>query len=291
MKDFAIFILTHGRPDKQYTLDILKEHGYTGKVYLVLDDTDKSIQQYIDNFGAENIIIFNKNHYLNTADVGTNKPTDKCILYAKCACEDISKSLGLKAFVVCDDDITRIKLRVPDYEHGSLPTYDGNFDKLFEYMVDFMIEGKLVGTGFCEQVAFLPGIKVFDEAHREKLRNLRIPYQFIFRNAAYPVEWRSYYGEDDITEMLDNHIRPWYKVPFVQYSSLPTGGYHDTEDGMSETYKLVGDFERTMLYVMYRPDCVMVRTYHVTSENKDIWIKQVRKNNAFPKIISGRFKK
>lgn len=33
--DFAVLILTHGRPEQQHTLRSLERSGYTGRVYLV----------------------------------------------------------------------------------------------------------------------------------------------------------------------------------------------------------------------------------------------------------------
>ncbi len=41
--DFAVFILTHGRPDTIRTLDTLKRGNYTGKWYLVIDNEDKQM--------------------------------------------------------------------------------------------------------------------------------------------------------------------------------------------------------------------------------------------------------
>ena len=59
-KDFAVFILTHARPDNVKTYTTLKKCGYTGKIYLIVDNEDKSIDKYISNFGLDNIKIFNK---------------------------------------------------------------------------------------------------------------------------------------------------------------------------------------------------------------------------------------
>lgn len=44
--DTAIFIITHQRADKQLTLKMLKQSGYSGKVYLVVDDMDCQLQEY-----------------------------------------------------------------------------------------------------------------------------------------------------------------------------------------------------------------------------------------------------
>ncbi|EFN6257501.1 hypothetical protein FVI12_21595 [Escherichia coli] len=40
--DFCAFILTHGRPDKVLTYRTLRRAGYTGKIFIVVDDEDKT---------------------------------------------------------------------------------------------------------------------------------------------------------------------------------------------------------------------------------------------------------
>lgn len=39
--DFGVFIITHGRANEQITLKTLKKCGYSGKVFLVIDDEDE----------------------------------------------------------------------------------------------------------------------------------------------------------------------------------------------------------------------------------------------------------
>ena len=41
-EDFAAFILTHGRPDRVLTYKKIRDCGYTGKIYLIVDDLDKN---------------------------------------------------------------------------------------------------------------------------------------------------------------------------------------------------------------------------------------------------------
>ncbi|MEW3551668.1 hypothetical protein MZV21_26770 [Escherichia coli] len=36
--DFCAFILTHGRPDKVLTYRTLRRAGYTGKIFIVVDE-------------------------------------------------------------------------------------------------------------------------------------------------------------------------------------------------------------------------------------------------------------
>ena len=49
--DFCVFILTHGRPDRVHTYDTLMKAGYTGKVFIVIDDEDKQAEGYRQRFG------------------------------------------------------------------------------------------------------------------------------------------------------------------------------------------------------------------------------------------------
>lgn len=57
--DFCIFILTHGRPDNLITLNTLKQCGYTGNYYLVIDNEDKRANEYFEKY-RKKVIQFDK---------------------------------------------------------------------------------------------------------------------------------------------------------------------------------------------------------------------------------------
>ena len=44
--DFAVFILTHGRAKQQKTVKTLKRCGYTGRLYLIVDETKSWMSIY-----------------------------------------------------------------------------------------------------------------------------------------------------------------------------------------------------------------------------------------------------
>ena len=50
-KDFAIFILSHGRANDIKTVDTLKRGHYTGDWYVVIDDEDNDEDLYRQKFG------------------------------------------------------------------------------------------------------------------------------------------------------------------------------------------------------------------------------------------------
>ena len=43
--DFAVFILTHGRANNVKTYATLRNSGYTGKIYLILDTPGRPVQK------------------------------------------------------------------------------------------------------------------------------------------------------------------------------------------------------------------------------------------------------
>ena len=58
-KNFAVFILSHGRPDNVITYKTLKKLRYKGKIYIIIDNEDKTQKKYYKNFGNK-VIIFDK---------------------------------------------------------------------------------------------------------------------------------------------------------------------------------------------------------------------------------------
>ena len=56
--NFCTFILTHGRAGNVITYKTLKDEGYTGPLFLAVDNEDSQIAEYQKNFGKENVLIF-----------------------------------------------------------------------------------------------------------------------------------------------------------------------------------------------------------------------------------------
>ena len=67
-QDFAVFILTHGRSDNQLTLKTLKRQGYSGRWYLIIDNEDNQQEEYISRYGADHVIVFDKETEVKKTD-------------------------------------------------------------------------------------------------------------------------------------------------------------------------------------------------------------------------------
>ena len=280
--DFVVFICTHGRPDKQYTYDTLCKCGYTGKVVFVLDDTDKTIQQHIDLFGEDNIIVFNKNHYINSDlyDKGDNEPHYKCIVYAKRAVEDIAKYMGLKYFAISDDDITNFTIRYPS--NDKLATYKvTDLDLILDNYINIM-HNDVAGVGFGYSKSYFKGVSTFEY---KQLSNRSMPYQFVIRDADVDVNWKSWFGEDDITELCSSTLGDvWLSIPYVMQTMKPIGSV-SASGGMADTYKQFDTFKLNFNILKYCPSSTRMMQYN----GKYTVAKKVV--NSFPKIVSEVYKK
>ena len=106
--DFAVFILTHGRADNVVTVPAIKKAGYTGKIYFIIDDEDEQAEEYKKNFGADRVIIFDKQAAYDRADTMDNFNDHRAIIYARNECWRIAEELGLKYFLMLDDDYKSI---------------------------------------------------------------------------------------------------------------------------------------------------------------------------------------
>ena len=110
-KDFAVFIISNNRHDKVYTEAMLKKYNYTGEYFIVLDNEDNSIDKYIEKFGKEKIIVFDKKAIADKTDEGNNFDNRRTTPHARNACFDIAKDLNYKYFLVLDDDYTVFRYR------------------------------------------------------------------------------------------------------------------------------------------------------------------------------------
>lgn len=130
--NFAVFILTHGRPNNVKTLTTLKKCGYTGKIYFIVDNEDKCVNDYIKNFGVDYVKVFNKKEMADSIDEGNNFDERRTITHARNACFKIAKELNIKYFVQLDDDYYYFGYR---YDTGA--KIIKNMDKVFEIMLNF----------------------------------------------------------------------------------------------------------------------------------------------------------
>lgn len=247
---FAVFILTHGRPDNVITFETLRRSGYTGRTYLVIDNEDARGDEYRDRFGPENVIEFDKAAVEGTFDVADTQDDRRAVVYARNASWQIARDLGLDYFLVLDDDY-------PDFLHRYVEgdairsTMIRSMDDVAEAMLTFLDD-----TG-AATVAFSQG---GDHMGGSYLRNgrlvLRKAMNSFFCRTDRPVEFLGRINEDTTAYVVHGARGALFlTVMGLQLNQVQT---QENPGGLTDIYLASGTYVKSFYTVMMAPSCVSI---------------------------------
>lgn len=278
--DFAVFILTHGRADCVVTEKAIRKAGYTGKRFFILDDEDDQIEFYKENFGEENIIVFDKQKAYDGCDTMDNFNDHRAIIYARNESFRIAKDLGLKYFLMLDDDYTAIDYRYA--EKGKLKRKaTKKMDDIFEGMIQFLEDTGALTVAFCQGGDFIGGAE-----GRFKEGLVRKAMNSFFCRTDTPIEYRGTMNEDVVTyTTLSSRGDLFLSITAMCVIQNAT---QSTKGGMTDAYKEGGTYLKSFYAVMSMPSAVKVdflNTSHKRIHHKINW------NACAPKILNEKWQK
>lgn len=278
--DFAVFILTHGRPDTIHTLDTLKRGNYTGKWYLVIDNEDKQAERYYEKYGRERVIMFDKLAVSKTFDTADLSQERRAIVYARNACFDIAKEIGLKYFVEFDDDYTSFGFRYP--KDGKLVQKScDNLDDVFALMLDFLIDSNALTVCMSQGGDHMGGLTGL-----WKKSILRKAMNSFFCRTDRPFQFLGRVNEDVNTyTLLGSQGQLMFTVTDLMLNQLQT---QSNAGGMTELYLDGGTYLKSFYTVLFMPSAVTIQpmgTSHKRLHHKINW------KHCVPLIMDERYKK
>lgn len=278
--DFAVFILTHGRPDNIKTLTSLNKGNYTGKYYIVIDNEDDTAPEYIRRYG-DKVIQFDKLAVSKTFDTCDTFQDRRTIVYARNVCFDIAKQLGLKYFLELDDDYTTFCYRFS--KNGKMRDRRSlQLDRMFDNMIEFLENTDALTVAFAQGGDFVGGIN----SGTFKKKVLRKAMNTFFLRTDNRFDFTGRINEDVNTYCtLGSRGGLFLTITDFAIDQVATQSNHG---GMTDVYQLSGTYVKSFYTVMHMPSCVKVglmgnndlRLHHLIS-----WDKCV------PKIISEQWKK
>lgn len=282
LDNFAVLILCHGRPDNTPTFETLRTYGYTGRIIIVCDDEDDTVDKYRENFGADNVVLFNKDEALKTFDTMDITKDRRCAVYARNACFDIAKQLGVKYFCEMDDDYTTMPYRYE--EDGKMyRSRSANLDAVFDAYIDFMETNEnIYSVAFGQPGDFIGGIgsRLHKRGYTRKCMNswiCSVDRHFIFNGTM---------NDDTNTFCIYGHRgKVFLTFDFIMIDQPET---QQVKGGMTDIYKGNGTYMKSFYTVMLCPSFVkidMMGDRHYRIHHSIDW------ECACPKIISGEFKK
>lgn len=215
----VIFIISHGRPDNVITLKTLREAGCDLPTYIVVDNHDKSIDQYIKNFGSDMITVFDKDEVAKKTDHGDNFWNLRTTTHARNACFEIAEQLGFTYFLVLDDDYTEFKFRINQNQEHPVGRFKikKNIDKVFLDTLEYYKKCSFLSICFSQGGDWFGGETNFNKKPKRKAMNSW------FCSTKRPFKFVSRLNEDVNTYMsVGASGGVFLTIPFIQLDQLQT---------------------------------------------------------------------
>jgi hypothetical protein len=273
MNNFIVFIISHGRPNSIKTLKLLRARGYTKKVYFVLDDEDKTIDEYIKNFGKENVVVFNKRKIADLTDEGNNFDNRRTTTHARNACFDLAKDLGYEYFIVLDDDYYSLGYRYMEGERKI-----NNLDKVFELVLEYYKKIDCKSLAFSQggdHIGGFSGIKLKRKCMNSFICSIHRRFWFV----------------GQLNEDVNTYVTLGSRGDlFLTYTNLnlSQGDTQSTKGGMSDAYNLSGTYVKSFYTIMYHPSGTKIKMMNTKFPRIH---HQIKWNNTTPMIVSNQYKK
>jgi hypothetical protein len=280
--DFCAFILTHGRPDRVHTLKTLRDCGYTGRVYLVVDDEDSTRDEYRQRFGSASVLEFSKADIAQRIDEGDNFGDRRGVVYARNACFDLARSLGCTYFAQLDDDYTGFYYKLDDkgeYLTGNSHHVIRNLDAVLDILLDYYKRIPALSIAMAQTGDFLGG-KEGGGCNPRKCMNTFICSTA--RRFDFPGRLN-----EDVTAYIAHGRRGglFLTISNVALQQVQTQA---NPGGLTEFYLDAGTYVKSFYSVMYEPSCVKIS--EMVSRHRRIH-HSIDWAHAVPMIVPPQFQK
>lgn len=253
LDNFAVFILTRGRPDRQHTYRSLRKQGYTGKIYLVVEDTDPTLDQYRQEYGEE-VIVFSKSEIIGTFDEAGHMNDRRVVVYARNVNFDLAERLGIRYFMQLDDDYHYWHARF-DSQMRYQPKGVVALDRIFAAMLDYLKSAPLYALAMAQGGDFIGGIH--GTMAKAVTARRKVMNSFIF-----DCERRVYF-KGRINEDVNLYVESArLGMPMITTSqvSIEQAVTQSNSAGMTDIYLANGTYVKSFYSVMMFPSSVSIST-------------------------------
>jgi hypothetical protein len=271
-KDFAVFIMVYGRPDKNLTYDTLRKYGYKGKIYLVGDNTDSQIENYKKKYGKD-LLIFDKKEVSKKYDSGDNSGDLRSTMFAANTIFDLAQELGIEYFYIMCDDYYYFGFR---YLTGAKKIK--NLNNVFDSMLNFYKSVNIKTIAFSQggdHIGGFSGIKLKRKAMNSFLCSTKRRFDFLGRMNEDVTTYVNLGSKGDIFFTFTN----------IQLDQKDT---QKTKNGLTELYLDNGTYVKSFFSVMYNPSSVKISMMNANNIRLHHSIKWV---NTTPMILDQKYKK
>ncbi|NDE18150.1 hypothetical protein EBZ80_24845 [bacterium] len=287
--DFATFILTHGRADSVLTYGALKNAGYTGRIYLLVDDKDKQIDRYLENYGDE-VIVFNKDKAVAMTDACDNYNRHNSVVFARNYNFIVARELGIKYFWQLDDDYPSFWWSFDNDKQYVTMTNEHRIrgmDSVLEACVEFLVASDATSVAFAQGGDFIGGpmSQVAKQWFVHGWFSRKAMNSFLF-DADRPVTFRGRVN-DDVNLYVECGRRGelFVTIPRLRIQQPET---QKNSGGCTDIYLEMGTYIKSFYSILVAPSCVKIATMGVTHRRIH---HAVQWKYACPKILHSKYRK
>ena len=279
-KDFAVFIMVYGRPENNLTYETLKRCGYSGDIYIVGDNTDKTINRYRDIYG-DKLLVFDKQEVSKKYDSGDNSGDLRSTMYAANTIFDLAEEIGVKYFYIMCDDYYEFDYMFKDNIKGM--KLAKNINKVFDLVLEFYKTTSALSIAFAQTGDFIGGIDNGKGSYRFSKRKAMNSF---LCSTDRRFNFLGRMNEDVTTYVnLGTKGELFLTIPVFAINQKDT---QQVKKGLTEMYIDNGTYVKSFFSVMYNPSCVkasMMNANHKRIHHSVNW------KATTPMIISEKFKK
>src|SRR5574343_340055 len=254
--DFVAVVVTHKRPRSVLTARELRRAGYTGPIWLVLDDEDPTRAEYEALFHGSGVEVRTFSKAATPTETCDNERTRHGVVYARNAVPAMVREAGFRFFAVFDDDYFAFAYRRrSDLSFGATrirSTMDACLTAFVEYLESCPPSVRCVA--FSQGGDHIGGGANKDIVAKRKAMNAFIcdterPFEYLGRM------------NDDVNAYLLASMRG-----AVFLTSMSVQLYQpmtqQNSGGLTELYQDLGTYAKTFYSVLVAPSAVRVSTLH-----------------------------
>jgi hypothetical protein len=281
-REYAVFILTHGRAENVATYHSLRKCGYTGEIFLFIDDEDDQADLYRQNYGEENVLIFDKRAIAKTFDTADQSTNRTASVFARNASQIVAKEMGYKYIIQFDDDYGDFNHKFTNAKGILRGRPVQNFDAIFDILIDFLNDSNADSVAIGQGGDLLGGINNarWDQQLLRKAMN-----SFILRTDR-PITFIGRLNED-VNAYVTYGSRGKLFLTTISVLVMPFNT-QSLAGGITETYLESGTYIKSFFSLMMNPSSVVIAPMGLSRPRLH---HRISWNNAVPKILSPQHKK
>ena len=255
-RSFAVFILSHGRPDSVLSYKALRTCGYTGKIYVIADTEDKCLDHYRSIY-EDDLKVFYKKLFAKSVDACDNYGRRDSVVYARNYSFELAKDLGLTHHLQLDDDYLRFGWTIDGgsrYLTSTPATH--RLDAIFKCILDFLDFSGCASVAFAQGGDFIGGeAGTFAQKGIAGQLSRKAMNSFFFRTDD-PSTFRGRVN-DDVNLYVEDGRRGRLFLT-IQRLRLWQPQTQKNAGGCTDVYLDLGTYIKSFYSLMVAPSCIKI---------------------------------